>query len=41
MLSRKERVDIDRYLSDLYQCKMLSENDVKFICEKVYYDKLG
>ncbi len=35
MLNRRERNDIDKFLSDLYECKMLSENEVKFVCEKV------
>jgi hypothetical protein len=35
MLARHERRDIDKFLVDLYNCKMLAENEVKFVCEKV------
>jgi hypothetical protein len=35
MLSRQERHDIDAFLKDLYECKKLSENEIKFVCDKV------
>jgi hypothetical protein len=35
MLNKQERRDIDVFIKDLYECKKLSENEIKFVCEKV------
>ena len=34
-LNKNERTNIDNQLNQLYECKSLSESDVKFITDKV------
>ena len=34
-LGQPDRLEVDNLISNLFQEKLLSENEVKFICDKV------
>lgn len=35
MDTKRDETDIDQWLSQLYECKPLNENQVKLLCDKV------
>jgi hypothetical protein len=36
-LSQTERIDLDKQISNLIEEKILTETEVKILCDKVYY----
>lgn len=40
-LGNADKFEVDNLISNLYQEKLLSENEVKFICDKVNKNKLN
>ena len=35
-LTGKDIGNLDKIIDDLFECKLLPESDIKFLCEKVF-----